>query len=120
MLDSRLRGNDGFNSGTFPPTAVRLRGNDGHTQKHRMSDYQDATIARQHRAEQADGNELSLNLLHGTNSALGHSCIHRVLTDRSGQLKSDIVYYYTPVIAAEVVNADFDLLASGRPSPPCS
>ncbi len=79
-----------------------------------MSDYQDATIARQHHAEQADGNELYLYLLHGTNSALGHACIHRVLTDRSGQLKSDIVYYYTPAIAAEVVNADFELLASGR------
>lgn len=79
-----------------------------------MSDYQDATIARRHHAEQADGHELSLHLLHGTGSALGHSCIHRVLTDRSGQLKSDIVYYYTPAIAAEVVNADFELLASGR------
>lgn len=79
-----------------------------------MSDYQDATIARQLQAEQADGHELSLHLLHGTGSALGHSCIHRVLTDRSGQLKSDIVYYYGPAIAAEVVNADFELLASGR------
>lgn len=79
-----------------------------------MSDYQDATIARRHHAEQPDGHELSLHLLHGTGSALGHSCIHRVLTDRRGQLKSDIVYYYGPAIAAEVVNADFELLASGR------
>ena len=56
-----------------------------------MSDYQDATIARRHHAEQPDGHELSLHLLDGTGSALGHRCIHRVLTDRSGQLKSDIV-----------------------------
>jgi hypothetical protein len=77
-------------------------------------EYQDATIVRQHRAEQADGNELTLRLLRGEGSAEGHACIHRVLTERSGQLKSDIVYYYTPAIAADVVNADFDLLATGR------
>jgi hypothetical protein len=79
-----------------------------------MSEYQDATIVRQHRAEQGDGSELSLRLLQGTGSALGHSCIHRVLVERSGQLKSDIVYYYNPTIASAVVSADFDLLASGR------
>ena len=79
-----------------------------------MSEYQDASVVRQHRAEQADGSELSLRLLHGTGSAEGYACIHRVLTERSGQLKSDIVYYYTPAVAAEVVSADFDRLASGR------
>ena len=79
-----------------------------------MSEYEDATIARQHRAEQADGSELTLRLLHGTGRAEGHACIHRVLTERNGQLKSDIVYFYTPVVAPEVVSADFDLLASGR------
>jgi len=79
-----------------------------------MSTYQDATIARQHQAEQSDGTELSLHLLRGEGPAEGHSCIHRVVSDRSGQLKSDIVYYYHPSTAAEVVNADFDLLATGR------
>jgi hypothetical protein len=79
-----------------------------------MSEYQDATVVRQHRAELADGSELTLRLLHGEGSAWGHSCIHRVLTERNGQLKSDIVYYYTPAIAAELVKADFELLASGR------
>ena len=78
------------------------------------NDYQDATLVREHRAEQADGHELSLHLLLGTGSAEGHRCIHRVMADRSGQPRSDIVYYYTPAIAAEVVSADFDLLASGR------
>jgi hypothetical protein len=79
-----------------------------------MSDYEDATIARQHRAEQGDGSELTLRLLQGTGRAAGHSCIHRVLTERSGQLKSDIVYFYGNATADAVVNADFDLLASGR------
>ena len=79
-----------------------------------MSDYQDATAVREHLAEQADGNELRLRLLQGEGSAQGHLCIHRVLTDRSGQLKSDIVYYYAPTVAAAVVYADFELLASGR------
>ena len=79
-----------------------------------MSEYQDASIVRQVRVEQADGTELSLRLLHGTGSAWGHACIHRVLTERSGKLKSDIVYFYTPAITAEVVSADFDVLASGR------
>lgn len=79
-----------------------------------MKEYEDATVMRQHRAEQGDGNELSLRLLHGSGPAEGHACIHRVVTDRSGQLKSDIVYYYTPAIAADVVSADFDLLASAR------
>ncbi|MBC7956918.1 MAG: hypothetical protein H7Y33_13745 [Cytophagales bacterium] len=79
-----------------------------------MSGYQDATVVRQHHAEQADGTELRVHLLHGEGSAEGHSCIHRVVSDRSGQLKSDIVYYYRPSIAADFLNADFDLLASGR------
>lgn len=79
-----------------------------------MNEYQDATVLRQHRAEQADGSELLLRLLRGENSAEGHACIHRVLTERNGQLKSDIVYFYTPAVAAEVVSADFELLASGR------
>jgi len=79
-----------------------------------MNEYEDAAIVRQHRAEQADGSEVSLRLLQGTGSAQGHSCIHRVLTERSGQLRSDIVYYYSPTIASAVVGADFDLLASGR------
>ena len=79
-----------------------------------MSDYEDAAIVREHHAEQADGNELSLRLLQGEGPAAGHACIHRVLTDRSGQLKSDIVYYYGSATASTVVSADFDLLASGR------
>lgn len=79
-----------------------------------MSLYQDATIVRQHQAEQSDGTELSLHLLHGEGSAEGHSCIHRVVSERNGQLKSDIVYYYHPGTAAAVVSADFDLLATGR------
>jgi hypothetical protein len=79
-----------------------------------MSAYQDAAIVRRHQAEQADGTELSVHLLRGEGPAEGHSCIHRVLSDRSGQLKSDIVYYYPPTIASEVLNADFDLLTTGR------
>lgn len=79
-----------------------------------MSTYQDATIVRVHRTEQADGNELSLHLLQGEASAQGHMCIHRVLAGRSGQVRSDIVYYYTPAVSPEVVSADFELLASGR------
>ena len=79
-----------------------------------MSEYEDATVVRQHRAEQADGTELCVRLLQGSASAQGHACIHRVLTDRSGQLKSDIVYYYSPAVAAPLLSADFELLASGR------
>lgn len=79
-----------------------------------MNEYQDATVVREHRAEQGDGGEMSLRLLQGSGPAEGHLCIHRVVTDRSGQLKSDIVYYYTPAVAADVVSADFSLLASAR------
>lgn len=79
-----------------------------------MSEYEDATIVREHRAEQDDGSELRLRLLQGTGSAAGHSCIHRVLSERNGQLKSDIVYFYGAVTAEVMINADFDLLASGR------
>jgi hypothetical protein len=78
------------------------------------NEYENATVAREHRAEQADGNALRLRLLQGTGTAEGHTCIHRVLTDRSGQLKSDIVYYYAPATEAAVLSADFDMLASGR------
>lgn len=79
-----------------------------------VGEYQDATVAREHCAEQADGSELSLRLLHGSGPAAGHQCIHRVLTERSGKLKSDIVYFYAPPFDAATVNADFELLASGR------
>jgi hypothetical protein len=79
-----------------------------------MNEYEDATVVREHRAEQGDGGEISLRLLQGSGPAEGHLCIHRVVTDRSGQLKSDIVYYYTPAVAADVVSADFSLLASAR------
>lgn len=79
-----------------------------------MNEYENATVVRQHRAAQADGSELQLRLLQGTGPAEGHHCIHRVLTDRSGQLKSDIVYYYAPALAVAVVSADFDQLASPR------
>ncbi|MEO8155282.1 MAG: hypothetical protein ABI605_19620 [Rhizobacter sp.] len=79
-----------------------------------MSDYEDAAVVREHHAEQADGIEVNLRQLQGSGSAEGHACIHRVVTDRSGRLKSDIVYYYGAATAPAVVNADFDLLAGGR------
>ncbi len=79
-----------------------------------MSEYQDATVVRHHHGEQADGTELSVRLLQGSGPAEGYACIHRVVTDRSGQLKSDIVYYYSPAVVAPALSADFELLASGR------
>jgi hypothetical protein len=79
-----------------------------------MDEYEDAAVLRRHRTEQADGNELRLTLLQGEGSALGHACIHRVLSGRDGQLKSDIVYFYSPAVDFAHVNVDFDLLASGK------
>jgi hypothetical protein len=79
-----------------------------------MSEYEDAVIVREYRRDQEDGSELRVRMLQGVASAEGHHCLHRIISERNGQLKSDIVYYYAPQVTATVVSADFDLLTSAR------
>lgn len=77
-----------------------------------MSQYENATVTRKSVRTQEDGGELLLQLVTGTGPAEGHRCIHRVLTDQAGRLKSDIVYFYDPSVSEGVVDRDFELLGS--------
>ena len=51
--------------------------------------------------------------LHGTGPTAGQRCILRITTDANGRLRSEIVYFYGPAVAAADLDADFDLLARG-------
>lgn len=76
-----------------------------------MSAYINAEPVREHAAELPDGGELRVTLLHGTGPDAAHRCIHRVVTDMAGQLRSDIVYFYDRTVKEADVEADFAMLA---------
>ena len=76
-----------------------------------MSSYLDAQAIRQHTAVLGDGGELRVTLLHGTGSAAGARCIHRVTTNMAGLPRSDIVYFYDGTVKDADIQADFSLLA---------
>jgi hypothetical protein len=93
------------------PTGATIRLQKGDND---VSRYENANIVRKSIQSQDDGGELTLQLLHGDGPATGQKCIHRVLTDQAGQLKSDIVYFYDERVDEAVVSEDFDLLCSPR------
>jgi hypothetical protein len=76
-----------------------------------MSSYANAQPVREHVVDLSDGGELRVTLLHGTGPDAGQRCIHRVTTDMSGQLRSDIVYFYDRTVKEADVDADFAALA---------
>jgi hypothetical protein len=76
-----------------------------------MSSYINAQAVRTHVIDTSDGGELRVTLLHGTGPDAAQRCIHRVVTDMAGQLRSDIVYFYDSTVKEADVEADFAMLA---------
>ncbi len=75
-----------------------------------MIAYENAQIVRRATVPLSDGGELLLHLLHGDGSQQGRKCIHRVVSEANGRLRSDIVYFYDETVSEAVVSNDFDLL----------
>jgi len=78
-----------------------------------MSLYVNASIVREQTIVLDDDGEVSVKLLHGEGGDAGRKCIHRVTTDQSGRLRSDIVYFYDATVKDADVEADFELLTRG-------
>lgn len=72
--------------------------------------YENARVVRRAVVPLSDGGELLLHLLHGEGTQRGRKCIHRVVSDAGGRLKSDIVYFYDETVSEQTVSDDFDLL----------
>jgi hypothetical protein len=80
-----------------------------------MSLYLNARPVRQHTLTSSDGGTLKVTLLCGTGPDDGSRCIHRVTTDSTGRLRSDIVYFYDSTVKEADVDADFSLLTGDGP-----
>lgn len=76
-----------------------------------MSQYVNGQRIQEHTVALRDGGTLSVTLLHGTGADAGRRCIHRVITDSTGRLRSDIVYFYDSTVKEADIESDFSLLS---------